>query len=196
MQEEHVPTFKKKLKSEGEEGDASGPNTAAAGEEAALPDPSAANNGTVFVNDLAPECTEKELRGSFKRFGFLDSIHINYDKQCGYVTFLSSVSAVRAVNEMKDSLFCGRKIMVSAAQGAVPPGALCVWKKNDFSRHAQRGQDQLTDLNGESRQGEEKRPNRSWGDEMGAPAEGEEAAAAVGACRGLAAYDDDEILDF
>ena len=108
-QEDSVPAFKKKLKAEGEEGEAlPGASGAAASSEEALPDPSAGNSGCVFVNDLAPECTEKEIRGSFKRFGFLDTIHINYDKQCGYVTFLSAVSAVRAVNEMNGSLFCGR----------------------------------------------------------------------------------------
>ena len=75
-----------------------------------------------------------------------------------------------------------------------------VWKKNQFNRQAMHagGQD-LTDLDGQGGDGKGSkggRPRNSWGDDLGAPAEGEEAAAAVGASRGVAQYDDDEVLDF
>ena len=119
---------------------------------------------------------------------------MNTGHQCAYVTFLSAVSAVRAVNEMNGAMFCSMKIEVAHAQGTIPQDAVEVWRKNNRVIPEQ----ELNDLEARPRipGSEDDRPKqrRSWGDELGAPTDGEEAAAAVGASRGLAAYDDEEEL--
>jgi len=131
---------------------------------------------------------------------------------CSYVTFEVATSSIRAIavsltltttltlilslilmliQEMNGALFGGVKIEVSS-EVEIPADANTVemWRKKQGPNRPPPGG------NGEAGT-VEARPQKSWGDDMGPPAEGQDILVANGASRGIAQYDDDdEVPDF
>lgn len=142
------------------------------------------SHGTIFINDLSYMCSEKELLRTFKRFGFVDSVHMVHSKGCAYITFASATSAARAIAEMNGSLFCGQKIYVSVAQGEIPEDAVEMWRRKRMPMDD-------SENPGEGGDGEfQRKPRNTWGDETGPPPAGQETSQPADT-RQMVVYDDD-----
>lgn len=75
----------------------------------------------MYVKNIAPDVTEDELRDLFGAFGRVSSLLIqrddhNISKGFGFVNFESPEDAERAVDQLHDSEYFGKKLFVSRAQ--------------------------------------------------------------------------------
>ncbi|KAI7894940.1 uncharacterized protein EV154DRAFT_414057 [Mucor mucedo] len=75
----------------------------------------------LYVKNIALDVTEDELRDLFGAFGRVSSLLIQRDeynnsKGFGFVNFESAEDAERAVNQLHDSEYYGKKLFVSRAQ--------------------------------------------------------------------------------
>ncbi|KAJ1686055.1 hypothetical protein LUZ63_017445 [Rhynchospora breviuscula] len=80
------------------------------------------DTGRLFVRNLPYTSTEDELRELFSQHGDVSQVHLVVDrdskrsKGIGYVLFASPESAVRALEELDNSIFQGRLLHVMAAK--------------------------------------------------------------------------------
>ncbi|KAF3328058.1 multiple RNA-binding domain-containing protein 1 [Carex littledalei] len=80
------------------------------------------DTGRLFVRNLPYTTTEDELRELFSQHGDVSQVHVVVDrdskrsKGIGYVLFASPESAVRALEELDNSIFQGRLLHVMAAK--------------------------------------------------------------------------------
>ncbi|KAJ3684466.1 hypothetical protein LUZ61_013630 [Rhynchospora tenuis] len=80
------------------------------------------DTGQLFVRNLPYTTTEDELRELFSEHGDVSQVHLVVDrdskrsKGIGYVLFASPESAVRALEELDNSIFQGRLLHVMAAK--------------------------------------------------------------------------------
>lgn len=75
----------------------------------------------IFVKNLNPKVTEKELTEKFSEYGKITSLVIMYDnnnvsKGFGFINYSSSEEAQRAVEQAHETEFQGQKIYVAKAQ--------------------------------------------------------------------------------
>eukprot|EP01091_Cochliopodium_minus_P013622 TRINITY_DN442_c0_g1_i3.p1 TRINITY_DN442_c0_g1~~TRINITY_DN442_c0_g1_i3.p1 ORF type:complete len:557 (-),score=200.65 TRINITY_DN442_c0_g1_i3:89-1759(-) len=75
----------------------------------------------IFVKNLNPKVTEKELTEKFSEYGKITSLVIMYDnnnvtKGFGFINYSSSEEAQRSVEKAHDTEFLGQKIYVAKAQ--------------------------------------------------------------------------------
>ncbi|KAJ3693957.1 hypothetical protein LUZ60_009437 [Juncus effusus] len=82
----------------------------------------ALDTGRLFVRNLAYTTMEDELRELFEKYGDVSQVHIVVDrdtkrsKGIGYVLFASPESALRALEELDNSIFQGRLLHIMAAR--------------------------------------------------------------------------------
>ena len=83
----------------------------------------------VFVSNLHQEISEDDVQDKFSDFGAIKNIHLNLDRQSGYVKGYALIEyerqeeARRAVNEMNGQIILGQAVLVDFAFSKKPPTA-------------------------------------------------------------------------
>jgi len=71
---------------------------------------------TLFVGDLSIFCTEEDLREAFEEYGELSEVKIirceetKKNLSYGFVKYVETEAAVRAIEELNGSMLCGRPL--------------------------------------------------------------------------------------
>jgi RNA recognition motif-containing protein len=74
------------------------------------------SNKTLFLGDLSVYCGENDIQQYFSVYGMISSIivmrnELTKKSRCfGFITFESTESTIKALNEMDGVIICGRKL--------------------------------------------------------------------------------------
>lgn len=78
-------------------------------------------NKKLYVGNLSYDCTQEDLEGLFTQFGKVEEVHLARDKATGrargfgFITMQDDESAQKAMQDLHDTEFLGRKLMVKEA---------------------------------------------------------------------------------
>jgi RNA recognition motif-containing protein len=76
----------------------------------------------LFVGNIAPEVTEKELRETFTQFGDVEQLKIVFDKftqesrNFGYVKMADPEAGISAIKKLNGKKYKGQKLQVNQAR--------------------------------------------------------------------------------
>src|SRR5271154_1678312 len=78
-------------------------------------------NKKLYVGNLSYDCTQEDLEGLFAQFGKVEEVHLARDKASGrargfgFITMEKDEDAQKAMQDLHDTEFLGRKLMVKEA---------------------------------------------------------------------------------